>query len=148
MRITAAESQIMEALWRAGPLTPDEIVRDVGGAQNWGAATVKTLITRLLKKKALASEREAGRTRYRPLISREEFLHTESQSFLDRLFDGQLAPRLRAQRVAPHLRLGRLRPDRRRTAHQKRLVAAHIAGRAGVHRETTGVAGQAVADVK
>jgi predicted transcriptional regulator len=92
MRITAAESQIMEALWRAGPLTPDEIVRDVGGAQNWGAATVKTLITRLLKKKALASEREAGRTRYRPLISREEFLHTESQSFLDRLFDGQLAP--------------------------------------------------------
>ena len=92
MRITAAESQIMEALWRAGPLTPDEIVADVGGAQNWGAATVKTLITRLLKKKALASEREAGRTRYRPLISREEFLHTESQSFLDRLFDGQLAP--------------------------------------------------------
>ena len=92
MRITAAESQIMEALWRAGPLTPDEIVRDVGGAQNWGAATVKTLITRLLKKKAMASEREGGRTRYRPLVSREEFLQTESQSFLDRLFDGQLAP--------------------------------------------------------
>jgi len=92
MRITAAESQIMEALWRAGPLTPDEIVADVGGAQNWGAATVKTLITRLLKKKAMASEREGGRTRYRPLVSREEFLQTESQSFLDRLFDGQLAP--------------------------------------------------------
>ena len=92
MRITAAESQIMEALWRAGPLTLDEIVADVGGAQNWGAATVKTLITRLLKKKAMASEREGGRTRYRPLVSREEFLQTESQSFLDRLFDGQLAP--------------------------------------------------------
>jgi predicted transcriptional regulator len=92
MRITAAESQIMEALWRAGPLTPDEIVADVGEAQSWGPATVKTLITRLLKKKALASGREGGRTRYRPLISREEFLQTESQSFLDRLFDGQLAP--------------------------------------------------------
>jgi predicted transcriptional regulator len=92
MRITAAESQVMEALWQGGPLTPDELVASVGGAQNWGAATVKTLITRLLKKKAVVSEREGGRTRYRPLITREEFLQTESQSFLDRLFDGQLAP--------------------------------------------------------
>jgi predicted transcriptional regulator len=92
VRITDAESQIMEALWRDGPLTPDDIVREVGGAQNWGPATVKTLITRLLKKKAIVSEREGGRVRYRPLISREAFLQAESQSFLDRLFDGQLAP--------------------------------------------------------
>jgi predicted transcriptional regulator len=82
----------MEALWRDGPLAPEDIVREVGGAQNWGPATVKTLITRLLKKKALVSEREGGRTRYRPLVSRAEFLQAESQSLLDRLFDGQLAP--------------------------------------------------------
>jgi len=90
--ITAAESRVMEALWSAGPLTPDEIVQAVSGAQNWGPATVKTLITRLLRKKALVSEREGGRTRYRPLVSRAEFLQSESQSLLDRLFDGQLAP--------------------------------------------------------
>lgn len=92
VRISVAESQVMQALWSAGPLTSEEIVRTVGAAQNWGQATVKTLINRLLKKKALASEREGGRTRYRPLVTREAFVQAESQSLLDRLFDGELAP--------------------------------------------------------
>src|SRR5258707_15768302 len=91
-RISAAESQVMDAVWRKGPLAADEIVAEVGAPQGWGEATVKTLINRLLKKKALASEREGGRTRYRPLVTREEYVTGESQGLLDRLFDGQLAP--------------------------------------------------------
>ena len=91
-RISAAESQIMEALWTQGPLTADELVREVGSAQGWGGATVKTLTNRLLKKKAIASVREEGRVRYNPLVSREEYLTGESQGLLDRLFGGQLAP--------------------------------------------------------
>ena len=82
----------MAALWGAGPLTADEIVRDVAAAQGWGEATVKTLIYRLLKKKALVSEREAGRVRYRALLSRDKHLTLESQGLLDRLFGGELAP--------------------------------------------------------
>jgi len=91
-RISAAESQIMEALWTQGPLTADELVREVGSAQGWGGATVKTLTNRLLKKKAIESVREEGRVRYNPLVSREEYLTGESQGLLDRLFGGQLAP--------------------------------------------------------
>jgi len=91
-RISTAESQIMQALWARGPLGAEDIVRDVGAAQNWGEATVKTLINRLLKKKAIASEREAGRARYRPLLTREEYLTGESQGLLDRLFGGEVAP--------------------------------------------------------
>jgi BlaI family penicillinase repressor len=91
-RISAAESQIMEALWTSGPLTADELVREVGTAQGWGGATVKTLTNRLLKKNALESVREDGRVRYNPLVSREEYLTGESQGLLDRLFGGQLAP--------------------------------------------------------
>jgi predicted transcriptional regulator len=91
-RISAAESQIMEALWTSGPLTADELVREVGTAQGWGGATVKTLTNRLLKKKAIASVREDGRVRYNPLVTREEYLTGESQGLLDRLFGGELAP--------------------------------------------------------
>lgn len=91
-RISAAESQVMEALWARGPMTADEIVREVGGAQDWGEATVKTLIHRLLKKKAIVSERMEGRVRYRPLVSREDYVTVESQGLLDRLFGGELAP--------------------------------------------------------
>ena len=91
-RISTAESQIMEALWAKGPLGVDDIVRDVGGPQSWGEATVKTLINRLLKKKAIASERAGGRARYRPLVSREDYVTGESQGLLDRLFGGEVAP--------------------------------------------------------
>jgi BlaI family transcriptional regulator, penicillinase repressor len=91
-KISAAESQVMEAVWRAGQLTADEIVTQVGQPQGWGEATVKTLINRLLKKKALVSERSDGRTRYRALVSRIDYVQGESQGLLDRLFEGQLSP--------------------------------------------------------
>src|ERR1700744_5586156 len=92
MHITAAESQIMEALWRRGPLTADELIDDPGKPQGWGGATVKTLINRLLKKDALKSERVEGRVRYAPLLERAAYVQSESQGLLDRLFDGKLAP--------------------------------------------------------
>jgi len=91
-KISAAESQVMEAVWSGGPLAADEIVAEVGAPQGWGEATVKTLINRLLKKKALLSERSEGRTRYRALVSREDYVQGESQGLLDRLFDGNLTP--------------------------------------------------------
>jgi len=91
-KISAAESQVMEAVWRASQLTADEIVAQVGAPQGWGEATVKTLINRLLKKKALVSERSEGRTRYRALVSRTDYVQGESQGLLDRLFEGQLSP--------------------------------------------------------
>jgi predicted transcriptional regulator len=92
LRITAAESQVMEALWRRGAMTSDEIVAEVGASQAWGEATVKTLVNRLLKKKAIESARDDGRHSYRPLLARADYVQAESQGLLDRLFDGQLAP--------------------------------------------------------
>ena len=114
-KISGAESQIMEALWAQGPLTADEIVQAVGPAQSWGEATVKTLINRLLKKKALASERTGGRAIYRPVVTREEYVTGESQGLLDRLFDGQLAPL-----VAHYARHRALSPEE--VARLKRLI--------------------------
>jgi predicted transcriptional regulator len=92
MHITAAESYIMDALWRRGPQTADDLIDDPGKPQGWGAATVKTLINRLLKKGALKSERIDGRVRYQPLVARADYVQSESQGLLDRLFEGSLTP--------------------------------------------------------
>jgi BlaI family penicillinase repressor len=92
VKISGAESQIMEALWRKGPLTPDGIVEEVGEAHGWAPGTVKTLITRLLRKKAIEGRREAEGYLYRPLLSRTDYVQSESQSLVDRLFDGEVAP--------------------------------------------------------
>lgn len=92
VRISGAESQVMEALWRKGPLTPDGVVAEVGEAHGWAPGTVKTLITRLLKKKAIEGRREPDGYLYRPLITRAEYVQSESQGLVDRLFGGEVAP--------------------------------------------------------
>ena len=92
MNITDAESQVMEALWERSPLGGEALIGAVRSRRDWGEATVKTLINRLLKKKAIASEKLDGRHGYRPLVQRADYLQAESQGLLDRLFDGQLAP--------------------------------------------------------
>jgi BlaI family penicillinase repressor len=92
MSITQAESRIMDALWAKSPLTADEIVTTVAEPQGWGEATVKTLINRLLKRKAIKSERIDGRVRYVAVLQRADYLQSESQGLLDRLFEGRLTP--------------------------------------------------------
>lgn len=92
MKISGAESQVMDALWREGPLTIDGVMAQVGQAQGWAVGTVKTLITRLLHKGAIEGRREAGSYRYHPLVSRADYVQGESQNLVDRLFGGEVAP--------------------------------------------------------
>ena len=92
MKISDAESRVMEALWRGRPLTREEIFEKVGPANGWAAGTVKTLVTRLLRKKAIAGAKEEIGHVYRPLITRNDYLREESAGFLKRLFKGEVAP--------------------------------------------------------
>ncbi|HQR88651.1 MAG: BlaI/MecI/CopY family transcriptional regulator [Caulobacter sp. 12-67-6] len=92
MRISTAESQVMKALWARSPLSADEIIAALPADQDWADATVKTLLNRLLKKDAIAAERDGRRFLYRPLVAQGDYVHAESQGLLDRLFDGRLAP--------------------------------------------------------
>ncbi len=92
MRISGAESLVMEALWRKTPQSAEEVAATVGAEQEWSETTVKTLLNRLLTKKAVAAERDGRRYLYSPLIARTEYVQDESRGLIDRLFDGRLAP--------------------------------------------------------
>ncbi|CAN5232369.1 BlaI/MecI/CopY family transcriptional regulator [soil metagenome] len=92
MKISAAESLVMEALWTQSPLAAEDVTARVAADQGWSEATVKSLLNRLLKKKAISAEKDGRRYQYRPLTRRTDYVTTESQGLLDRLFDGRLAP--------------------------------------------------------
>ncbi|HEX6996548.1 MAG TPA: BlaI/MecI/CopY family transcriptional regulator [Gammaproteobacteria bacterium] len=93
MRISEAESRVMEVFWRAeGPLSADDVVAPMGNDRDWSAGTIRTFLTRLLKKKALAATRDGRRYLYRALIRREDYVHEQSRRLLDRLFGGRIAP--------------------------------------------------------
>jgi BlaI family penicillinase repressor len=114
--ISPAESQIMQALWANGPMGTEELLTGVGQTQDWGLATVKTLINRLLKKKAIVSERADGKVRYRAITTQDDYITTESEGFLGRLFNGELAPL-----VAHYARHKPLKADE--LARLKKLIA-------------------------
>lgn len=89
--VTDAESVLLEALWRCGPLTPWRLIAEVKAARPWGEATIKTLLGRLMRKQAVRSAREEGVLRYRPLIAREAYVEAEVSALVDRLFGGDEA---------------------------------------------------------
>lgn len=116
MKISVAESLVMAALWRRHPLSAEEISSEIADAQDWSEATVKTLLNRLLKKKAVAVSKDGRRFLYRPLLKKADYAIAESTSLLDRLFDGQLAPL-----VSHFSERGKL--DSKDIAELKRLIA-------------------------
>ena len=88
IHVTEAESEVLAALWRLGPLSPARLVEAVKARRDWGEATVKTLLGRLMQKQAIRSERDDGRLLYHPLVTRESYLAAEVQALADRLFAG------------------------------------------------------------
>lgn len=90
--ISEAESQIMDVLWAEGPQGAEEIAVEIGIEARWSEATVRTLINRLIKKGAIKAQRNGRRVIYHPLLTRDDYISAESETFLNRLFEGRLAP--------------------------------------------------------
>ena len=63
-RISEAEHAVMEALWRNSPLTAAEVSDRVAPERGWSLATVKTLLSRLVAKKAVATAPDGRRFLY------------------------------------------------------------------------------------
>jgi predicted transcriptional regulator len=122
MRISTAESEIMKALWAKSPMTAEEIAVALADDQNWAEGTVKALLNRLLKKNAIAADKDGRRFLYRPLVAQGDYVHAESKGLLDRLFDGRLAP------LVSHFSQ-RERLSDEDVAELRRILKAHDDGR-------------------
>ena len=90
--ISDAESEVMQVLWRKAPRSAEEVIEALAATRDWQDATVKTLLNRLLNKGAIRAEKDGRRYLYAPLLSREDWIAGESESLLQRLFDGRVAP--------------------------------------------------------
>lgn len=91
-KITPAELDVLEELWKAAPAAASDIAERLGKKKSWSAQTVKTLLARLVEKGAVRFEQDGRRYLYCPAISREQYARKEARWFVDRLFDGRTAP--------------------------------------------------------
>ena len=92
--ISDAEWDVMKIVWGRGPLTSGQIVRELESERNWKPRTIKTLLTRLVRKGAVAAREEEGKFLYSAKVAREACVRRESRSYLSRVFNGDVAPAL------------------------------------------------------
>ncbi len=90
-RISDAEHAVMEVLWERAPRTAAEVCDTVCEARGWSMPTVKTLLSRLVTKGAVATEPHGRKFLYSPLIERSDYVGGESRRLVDRLFGGKPA---------------------------------------------------------
>jgi len=90
--ISNAEFEVLDALWQQHPASANELIERLNKEKSWHEKTVKTLPNRLVKKQAIAFEKEQRRYLYFPLLERETYTQNESQSLIERMFSGRISP--------------------------------------------------------
>lgn len=89
-KISDSEWEVMKIIWSKEEVTANEIIDNLKGKQEWKNTTIKSLINRLLNKEAIGFRKNGKEYFYYPLISEEECIKEESQSFLKKVFNGSL----------------------------------------------------------
>ena len=93
-KISEAEWVVMEVVWRKHPVTALEVVQQLTAHKQWQDQTIRTMLRRLIGKKALKYRAEGKVYYYEPAVSREQCVRGESESFLERVFGGTTHPLL------------------------------------------------------
>jgi BlaI family penicillinase repressor len=92
MKLTEPEWIIMNALWEKHPARARDIFERLPATVNWAYTTVKTMLDRLVEKKAVSKSKRANAGLYKPLLSRRQARRTALRTVLDRAFDGAFGP--------------------------------------------------------
>jgi len=93
-RVSEAEWRVMKVLWARSPMTANEVVEALEPTSAWSPKTIKTLINRLVQKKALGYEKKGRAFNFYPLVEETECIKAANRSFLKRFHGGALKPML------------------------------------------------------
>ncbi|KAA3608830.1 MAG: BlaI/MecI/CopY family transcriptional regulator [Calditrichaeota bacterium] len=92
MKLTEPEWQLMNALWKKSPATAREIIEHIPGNVKWAYTTVKTMLSRLVAKKAVSEKKNSNTSIYEPLISQENAQRSAMSTLFDKVLDGAFEP--------------------------------------------------------
>ncbi|MFO7612557.1 MAG: BlaI/MecI/CopY family transcriptional regulator [Clostridia bacterium] len=88
--ITEAEWEVMEVLWMKSPITSRQIISTLED-RGWRPTTIRTLLSRLIKKKYVGfTEGEYAYT-YHTLVDRNDFVAVMANQMIHKLYNGNLS---------------------------------------------------------
>lgn len=90
MRLSAAELEIMEQIWKLGrPVTAAELSETLR-AKGWKPTTLLTFLARMVQKGALMVEKQGKQNRYSARLSGEEYRAAEAKALLTKFYSGSV----------------------------------------------------------
>lgn len=101
--ISESEFEVMKVVWKFTPINTNEITERLLKTTSWSAKTIQTLIKRLLTKGALTYEKQGRVFVYTPLVEENEYVNQQSNSFLNRFYNGDFSAMLSAYLENNHL---------------------------------------------
>jgi BlaI family penicillinase repressor len=92
MKLTEPEWVIMNALWDKHPAKARDVVERLPSSVDWAYTTVKTMLDRLVEKRAVKKSKTGNIGLYEPVVSRRQARSTALKLLLDQAFDGAFGP--------------------------------------------------------
>ena len=89
-QISEAEFEVMKIVWKYAPISTNEITEKLLQTTSWSPKTIQTLIKRLVTKGVLTYEKQSRVFVYTPTVKENEYINQESNSFLNRYYDGDI----------------------------------------------------------
>ena len=89
-KLSDSEWEVMKIIWQNDSIPSTKIINELQEKTNWKASTIKTLINRLLNKEAISFTKKGKEYYYFSIVSEEECIREESESFLNKVFNGSL----------------------------------------------------------
>ena len=89
--VSSAEWNIMESLWADAPKVGSQIVADMAERTGWSRSTTLTMLRRMTDKGLIACEDNGQMKTYSPLLVREDAVKSETESFLNRVYNGSIS---------------------------------------------------------
>ena len=91
-RLPDAEQEVMQAIWACtAPVARTDIEEILFKTHPMAMTTLLTLLTRLSEKGFITIEKNGRRSYYTPCISQEDYLASQSKSFVDKLCGGNIS---------------------------------------------------------
>lgn len=91
VKLSESEIYIMHVIWEKGRATSFDILEQVKIDKKISENTIRTLLARMVKKKAIAVTEKNSKTYvYEPLINKDEFLEVQGDNFLENVYRGAI----------------------------------------------------------
>ena len=93
-QISEAEFEVMKVIWKYAPISTNEVTEKLTQTTDWSPKTIQTMLKRLVTKKALTYEKQSRVFVYTPLVPETEYIRQESNSFLNKYYNGNIVAML------------------------------------------------------